>query len=203
MSGGGRQLVTTHSFASGHRRIPNRNRTLPCTWKMIPIEGDSDAGDFRRRPTQKKRGRRRFDDDLDRGKEGSDSWDHDRNRQANRGRNYRQRESLEFRCRQCSHMIGPPPGGGRQRNHCPLCLHSLHLDRTPGDRAADCGSLMEPIAIWVRSEEWVLLHRCRGCGEIRPNRIAADDNEALLISLAVRGIGRPAFPLYHPWEVDS
>ncbi len=106
------------------------------------------------------------------------------------------KHTQEFRCRHCSALVGPPLSGGRERNHCPVCLTSVHLDETPGDRASLCRSVMEPIAIWVRDQEWVLLHRCRGCGAIRPNRIAADDNEALLISLAVRAIGRPAFPLY-------
>ena len=108
----------------------------------------------------------------------------------------RRKPSREFRCRNCKHVIGIPESGTKQRNHCPLCLHSVHLDVTPGDRASDCKSLMEPIAIWVRSGEWVLLHHCRGCGEIRPNRVAPDDNETLLISLAMKPIGQPAFPLY-------
>ena len=100
-------------------------------------------------------------------------------------------------------MIGPPPAGTRQRNHCPVCLHSLHVDEKPGDRASSCRSIMEPIAIWVRDEEWVLLHRCRGCGRIKSNRVAPDDNEVLLISLAVKPIGSPAFPLGDPgvWKM--
>ncbi|MEQ8350776.1 MAG: RNHCP domain-containing protein [Leptospiraceae bacterium] len=108
----------------------------------------------------------------------------------------RRRPSREFRCRNCKHVIGIPESGTKQRNHCPLCLHSVHLDVSPGDRSSNCKSLMEPIAIWVRSGEWVLLHRCCGCGEIRPNRVAPDDNETLLISLAMKPIGQPAFPLY-------
>lgn len=57
---------------------------------------------------------------------------------------------------------------------------------------------MVPIAIWVRGEEWVLLHRCLGCAAIHANRIAPDDNEFLLLSLAARALGRPAFPLEQP-----
>lgn len=98
-------------------------------------------------------------------------------------------------------MIGAPFAGGSQRNHCPLCLHSAHVDVRPGDRSANCGSTMEPISIWVRGGEWVLLHRCLGCGVIHSNRIAADDNEIALMSLAARPLGRPAFPLYHEEEV--
>jgi len=55
---------------------------------------------------------------------------------------------------------------------------------------------MEPLAICVRGDgEWVLLHRCGGCGELRLNRTAGDDNALLLTRLAVRPIAQPPFPL--------
>ncbi len=86
--------------------------------------------------------------------------------------------------------------GTRHRNHCPLCLWSCHVDHSPGDRDAECGAAMEPISISVRgSGEWVLVHRCRGCGEIHLNRIAGDDNALLLVRLAVRPLASPPFPL--------
>lgn len=88
--------------------------------------------------------------------------------------------------------------GTEHRNHCPNCLHSVHLDNTPGDRAANCGGVMEPIAVWVRKGgEWALVHRCRQCGALSSNRTAADDHELLLMSLAVRPLGNPPFPLEH------
>ncbi|MEQ9366687.1 MAG: RNHCP domain-containing protein [Leptospirales bacterium] len=115
-------------------------------------------------------------------------------------RDYRKASALaraeSFRCKKCRAMIGAPPSGGLQRNHCPLCLYSMHIDNRPGDRSANCGSSMEPISIWVRDREWVLLHRCMGCGVIHSNRIAADDNEIALMSLAAKPLARPAFPLY-------
>jgi hypothetical protein len=40
-----------------------------------------------------------------------------------------------------------------------------------------------------------LIHRCRDCGLLRANRIAGDDNELILVSLAVQALARPAFPL--------
>ena len=86
--------------------------------------------------------------------------------------------------------------GTEHRNHCPNCLHSVHLDNEPGDRAADCGGLMEPIAVWVRKGgEWALIHRCRVCGALSSNRTAADDHEMLLLSLAVEPLGSPPFPI--------
>lgn len=72
------------------------------------------------------------------------------------------------------------------------------MDESSGDRRARCGAGMEPIAIWVRPDgEWSLVHRCAGCGFLRCNRIAGDDNEFVLVSLAARPVARPAFPLEH------
>jgi hypothetical protein len=54
---------------------------------------------------------------------------------------------------------------------------------------------MEPIAITVRKDgEWVLIHRCNGCGVLHSNRIAGDDNP-LLVRIAMRPIAQPPFPL--------
>jgi RNHCP domain len=55
---------------------------------------------------------------------------------------------------------------------------------------------MEPIAITVRGAgEWVLIHRCGGCGVLHANRSAADDNPLLLLRLAVKPLALPPFPL--------
>jgi hypothetical protein len=55
---------------------------------------------------------------------------------------------------------------------------------------------MEPIAISVRGDgEWVLIHRCTGCGELDSNRIAGDDNPLLLVRMAVKPLAQPPFPL--------
>lgn len=95
--------------------------------------------------------------------------------------------SEPFKCRNCRAFIGEPPSGGRQRNHCPLCLYSLHVDdKTPGDRASECRSLMTPIGVFYRPNlEQMVVHECRGCGFVRYNRIAADDNPILLSELPI------------------
>ena len=95
--------------------------------------------------------------------------------------------SEPFKCRNCRAFIGEPPSGGRQRNHCPMCLYSLHVDlKTPGDRASECGSLMAPIGVFYRPNlEQMVVHRCLGCGAVRYNRVAADDNPVLLAELPV------------------
>ena len=55
---------------------------------------------------------------------------------------------------------------------------------------------MEPITVWVRTGgEWAIIHRCRLCGALSSNRIAADDNDLLLMSLAVKPLSSPPFPL--------
>lgn len=98
--------------------------------------------------------------------------------------------------------MGPEDAGTKHRNHCPNCLSSLHLDIEPGDRAADCGGIMEPIAVWVRkSGEWALIHRCRICGNLSSNRIAADDNPAKLISIAMKPAVMPPFPIERLEEI--
>ncbi len=71
------------------------------------------------------------------------------------------------------------------------------MDLRPGDRLAGCKGLTEPIAITVRYDgEWALGHRCKPCGAIRVNRTAGDDGELVLMSLAVRPLAKPPFPLY-------
>jgi hypothetical protein len=86
--------------------------------------------------------------------------------------------------------------GTAYRNHCPRCLWSRHLDETPGDRSADCGSPMEPIAISVRGlGEWVLIHRCTECGVLHSNRTAGDDDPLILLKLAVQPLAQPPFPI--------
>lgn len=101
-----------------------------------------------------------------------------------------------FICKNCGRAVLPDHAGTAHRNHCPSCLCSLHLDVIPGDRAAGCGGLMDPIAVWVRKGgEWAVIHRCRRCGILSSNRVAADDNGLKLLSLAVKPLAQPPFPL--------
>ena len=47
-----------------------------------------------------------------------------------------------------------------------------------------CGASMEPIGYFQRhNEEYVLVHRCLGCEFERFNRMAADDDFELVLSL--------------------
>lgn len=102
-----------------------------------------------------------------------------------------------FRCAQCRLDVSTRAPGTAHRNHCPACLTSKHVDdHRPGDRASECHARMEPIAIAVRGDgEWVLIHRCTGCGALSSNRIAGDDNPLVLVRLAIRPLAQPPFPL--------
>ena len=104
--------------------------------------------------------------------------------------------SWQGSCRVCGWPVGPQAAGTQHRNHCPNCLSSVHLDDEPGDRAADCGGTMEPVAVWVRKGgEWAIIHRCKVCGVLHSNRVAADDDPTVLMSLAVKPLAMPPFPL--------
>ena len=51
------------------------------------------------------------------------------------------------------------------------------------------------MSVWVKNREWVIIHRCTECGTLHANRVAGDDNEALLLSLAVKPLANPPFSL--------
>lgn len=94
-----------------------------------------------------------------------------------------------FLCRHCGAPVHAWAPGTRRRNHCPYCLHSLHVDITPGDRKELCRGIMEPIGLWVReSGDTALLHRCRSCGALRSNRLAGDDDECTLRTIAEKAL---------------
>ncbi|QZT35685.1 RNHCP domain-containing protein [Halosquirtibacter xylanolyticus] len=94
-----------------------------------------------------------------------------------------------FICCSCGKAVAPLSIGGNHRNHCPHCLCSLHVDITPGDRRSSCRGAMVPIGIYVqKNNEWSIIHKCNKCGVTRLNRIAADDNELLLLTIALKPV---------------
>ena len=102
-------------------------------------------------------------------------------------------DNTTYICARCGRSVSPLEGGNR--NHCPFCLWSLHVDLRKGDRRCGCRGLMEPVSVWVKpSGEWALIHRCCSCGFLRSNRIAADDSETLLLAMAARPIAMLPFP---------
>ena len=56
--------------------------------------------------------------------------------------------------------------------------------------------IMEIVGVWVRkSGEWAIIHRCKRCGIFHSNRVAADDDPLILMSVAVKPLASPPFPL--------
>lgn len=80
-----------------------------------------------------------------------------------------------FTCVQCGREV-PPLAAAGCRNHCPFCLYSRHVDVLPGDRANECGGVLEPVGVLVDARKgYVIVHRCRSCGELKRNRAASED----------------------------
>lgn len=79
-----------------------------------------------------------------------------------------------FSCAHCGHSVVPAPGA-RVRNHCPRCLRSAHVDGpVPGDRASDCGGVMDPSSWSFQGGVHRATFRCRRCGFERRNRLYPD-----------------------------
>ena len=111
----------------------------------------------------------------------------------------RNRSSLDeqgFICRHCALYVpcDPALSGVQNRNHCPYCLWSRHLDwRVAGDRLAGCRAAMQPIGLTIkrsrtkyagaRDGELMLIHRCTICAKLAINRIAADDWAAAIMQI--------------------
>jgi len=79
-----------------------------------------------------------------------------------------------FSCGHCGADVAR--GGARVRDHCPRCLRSLHVDNVPGDRAADCGGLYDPVALTRAHGEVVISYSCRRCGAQWRGRAHPDDD---------------------------
>jgi DNA-directed RNA polymerase subunit RPC12/RpoP len=114
--------------------------------------------------------------------------------QPRRGRLTPGERDGNFRCAHCGQQVvfDPLISGVKNRNHCPHCLWSRHVDlNRPGDRLAECKGGMRPIGLTLkrsrnkyareRDGEVMLIHQCAECGKLSINRIAADDNEALIL----------------------
>lgn len=101
-----------------------------------------------------------------------------------------------FACTWCGRIVSEYAPDGEPRNHCPSCLHSLHiLDRATGD-PSDCEGKMSPIAIAVlRTGDWMVIHRCAQCNVLTSYPTRVDDNQLILMRMAVRPLAQPPFPL--------
>jgi hypothetical protein len=92
----------------------------------------------------------------------------------------------DFICEHC----GLEVKGNGYTNHCPSCLWSKHVDIQPGDRAARCGGMMEPVQLEGSSPAYRILHRCQLCGTEKWNQAAPEDNFEQLLALAENQLKR-------------
>lgn len=87
----------------------------------------------------------------------------------------------DFVCEKC----GASVTGDGYTNHCPQCLWSKHVDINPGDRAAACLGLMEPVSVeGSTGAGYKIRHRCVICQQERFNGVVKDDSPDALIALA-------------------
>jgi RNHCP domain len=100
----------------------------------------------------------------------------------------------DFRCAHCRMVVSSAHlvSGVNHRNHCPYCLWSCHLDLfDAGDRLSACKAPMEPIGLTMKKGrnkyrreprgELMLIHECVECKTLSINRIAADDDSAMVM----------------------
>jgi hypothetical protein len=110
-----------------------------------------------------------------------------------------------FVCKHCRSYVTTHTlfSGVQNRNHCPFCLWSRHLDLAKsGDRLAACKAVMQPVGLALKQlhkkytppslpgprnphslGELMLIHRCTECGKTSLNRIAADDDAATVLEV--------------------
>jgi hypothetical protein len=123
------------------------------------------------------------------------SYDLATDRQRTRSKSHRMKPKLAgrnqtddgFLCKHCNVYVSGASflSGVENRNHCPYCLWSRHLDLyAAGDRLSACKSPMKPIGVSVKATgkkygsargELMLIHLCTDCERLSINRIAADD----------------------------
>ena len=91
--------------------------------------------------------------------------------------------------------------GVNNRNHCPYCLWSKHVDLCQsGDRLAACKAPMRPVGLTFKTSrnkygsslgELMIIHICTDCGRPSINRIAADDDSERLDHLFEQSLKLP------------
>jgi len=90
-----------------------------------------------------------------------------------------------FVCQNCGHCV--PIAKSTCRDHCSVCLWSLHVDDNPGDRNANCGGMLKPLAYSSHKKKGYMIHySCQKCGAEKVNKFLefdeyeSDSTDALL-----------------------
>ncbi len=87
----------------------------------------------------------------------------------------------DFGCEVCGNTVI----GDGYTDHCPKCLWGKHVDKDiPGDRASECGGLLEPISALYQNGRFKITYKCQSCGYIFRVREGEEDDRKQLIALA-------------------
>lgn len=95
--------------------------------------------------------------------------------QISRQRSNPIRRDESFTCIHCGCLVIPL--GVSDRDHCPSCLRSLHVDVVPGDRENPCGGVLDPVGGEVAGGRVTLVYRCRRCGGAHRVKAATDGEQ--------------------------
>ena len=89
----------------------------------------------------------------------------------------------EFTCENCGQKVKKL--GYSCRNHCNHCLYSKHVDKNPGDRQEECHGMLEPVGVEISNKKgYVIVYKCKKCGQIRKNKAAKDDNFDMILNIS-------------------
>ena len=112
--------------------------------------------------------------------------------------------NADFKCHHCGAYVSASRAlaGVANRNHCPYCLWSRHLDLLEaGDRLAACKAPMRPVGLTMKnsrnkyarigSGELMLVHLCTDCQRISINRIASDDIPQAIVEVFEASLTTP------------
>ena len=101
-----------------------------------------------------------------------------------------QRRDEGFVCLHCGKEV--PPNGVTSRDHCPYCLHSLHVDIFPGDRRNTCGGLLVPVSAAPHPKKgFQIFYRCNTCGAAHSTKAALTGTEPDDMNLIIRLTAKP------------
>ena len=109
----------------------------------------------------------------------------------------------DFKCLHCHVLVSSAHilSGVNNRNHCPYCLWSCHLDLyASGDRLSACKGQMKPVGLTTKMSrnkyrrgnggELMLIHQCTECSSLSINRVAADDDASKIMATFQESIAK-------------
>jgi DNA-directed RNA polymerase subunit RPC12/RpoP len=92
-----------------------------------------------------------------------------------------QKNDEGFICLNCGKKVLPLVY--TSRDHCPYCLHSIHIDIMPGDRLNKCLGDLKPIDVEKFKDTYKIIYECQKCHQIHKNLMAKDDDFNQIIKI--------------------